>query len=140
MKSYTHAYIAYIVGRLLTGKRIASLYDFNQCRHIEISSLPYVDCIKEFDHIHRHYIPGYSSGCRYLYPCGSGLTMELSINGNSFMGHIRGGSFYFVGNVRGDSIYIFDHEESVHINYKISGCLVERDNSETVCSNCWYIK
>lgn len=57
-------------------------------------------------------------------------------NGNSFIGHIRGTSSYFIGNVRGDSIYLFDHEESAHINYRISGCVMEHENGSTVCNIC----
>jgi hypothetical protein len=41
------------------------------------------------------------------------------------MGRITGSSAYFIGNVRGDSIYIYDHEDSEYLNYRISGCIVD---------------
>ena len=58
--------IAYIAGRLITGKRIASLYDFNNLSRIEIGSLPDADCLTEFERKHKDYAsanPGrYKSG------------------------------------------------------------------------------
>jgi hypothetical protein len=137
INSHTHAYIAYIAGRLISGKRIATLYDYSRTRHIAVTELPDIRCIREFDALHRDYIPGYSSGCRYQYPCGNGHTIDLCINGNSFVGRFMEISTYFVGNVRGDAIYIFDHEDSAHVNYRISGCLVEKDNTSAICTDCW---
>lgn len=140
MKYHIHAYIAFIAGRLITGKRIATLYDFSRLQHIDITSLPDAESLKEFDRAHQDYIPGYSSGCTYKYTTSTGHYIDLSFNGNTFIGHVSGSSAYFVGNVRGDSIYIFDHEESSHVNYRISGCIVEHEDSSAVCNKCWFIK
>ena len=104
MKIYNRTRIAYIAGRLITGKRIASPYDFNNLSHIEIVSLP--DAI------------------------------DLSIKGNTFMGKITGSTAYFIGNVRGDLIYIYDHEDSLHLNYRISGFMFEKENGDS-CKSCW---
>lgn len=141
MTPETRASIAYIISRLIAGKRVASLYDFTELRHISIGALPDAECLKEFDAAHRDYLPGYATDCKYRYECSmTGLIMDLSVNHDSFMGHISGSAAYFAGNIRGDLIDIFDHEESAHFNYRISGCLVERDDSSTVCNNCWYLK
>jgi hypothetical protein len=140
MKSHTRTYIAYIAGRLITGKRIATLYDFSQLQHINITSLPDAESLREFDRLYRDYIPGYASGCTYKYTSSTGHSIDLSFNGNTFIGHISGSSAYFVGNVRGDNIYVFDHEDSAHLNYKISGCIVEYEDSSTLCNKCWFLK
>lgn len=141
MKSVTRASIVYIISRLITGKRVATLYDFTELRHISIAALPDAVCLKKFDEAHRDYIPGYATGCKYRYECSeTGINIDLSVNNDSFMGHISGSSAYFAGNIRGDLIDIFDHQESAHFNYRISGCVVERDDSSTVCNNCWYMK
>ncbi len=137
INSHTHAFIACVAGRLISGKRIATLYDYVQARHINIRELPNVSCITEFDARHRDYIPGYSSGYIYQYTCEDGRTIDLCIKGNSFVGRFMGTATYFVGTVRGDAIYLFDHEESAHINYRISGCAVEKNNTSAICTYCW---
>lgn len=137
MNSPTLAYIAYITGRLISGKRIATLYDFSLAEHVDIHSLPDVEYIKAFDRRYRDYLPGYASGCRAQFACSGGRIIDLSINGTAFMGHITGSSAFFIGAVRGDSIYIFDHEKSEHVNYRISGCMIDSDERPAVCSSCW---
>ncbi|UCE79456.1 MAG: hypothetical protein JSV13_02160 [Nitrospiraceae bacterium] len=99
--------------------------------------LPNVSSLTEFDARHRDYIPGYSSGCIYQYACGDGLAIDLCVNGNSFVGRFMETTTYFVGSVRGDAMYVFDHEDSAHVNYRISSCLVEKDNTSAICTDCW---
>lgn len=141
MKSNPRASLAFIVSRLISGRRTASLYDFSVLRHVEIASLPYAVSLKEFDKALSGYIPGHASDCHYTYTCiNTGMRIHITVNGDSFIGHINGSAEYFVGNVRGDIIDIFDHRESSHFLYKISGCIVERNNTAGVCNNCWYIK
>ncbi len=137
MNSHTYACIAYIVGRIIAGKKISSVYDYAKLRHIDITSLPDFDYIKEIDDTKWRNTTGYFSNSRYQYSFINGKTFDIIIEGNTFIGHTSESSSYFIGNVRGDSIYIYDHEESAHINYRISGCTVERNNKSTVCNICW---
>jgi hypothetical protein len=39
------------------------------------------------------------------------------------LGRITGSKACFLGNVRGDLIHIYDHEDSLHLNYRISECI-----------------
>lgn len=135
-----YVYIAYITGRLISGKKIATLYDYLQSGYIHLSHFSESDFFKDFDEKHRDYVPGYATGCKYQYSFDSGQSIELSINGNSFIGHIRGTASYFLGNIRGDSIHIFDHETSDHFNYKISAHIVEHEGESIVCNNCCFLK
>ena len=52
------------------------------------------------------------------------------------MGKITGSTAYFIGNVRGDLIHIYDHEDSLHLNYRISGCMFEQESGDS-CKSCW---
>lgn len=141
MKPETRASIVCIVSRLIAGKRVATIYDFTEFRHVSIASLPDAGCLKEFDEAHRDYYPGYATDCKYHYKCSTtGVCIDVSINNDSFMGHVSGSAAYFAGNMRGDLVTVFDHEEAAHFNYRISGCMVERDDSDSICSNCWYMK
>lgn len=133
-------YIAYITGRLISGKRIAILYDYSQAGYIHLPHFSDNGFLKDFDAKHKDYIPGYSTGCKNQYSLDSGQSIELSINGNTFIGHIRGSASYFIGHIRGDSIYIFDHNESEHFNYRISACFVEHEGESIVCNNCCFLK
>ena len=122
MKQYNRTRIAYIAGRLITGKRIASLYDFNDLSQIEIASLPDADCLTEFDGEYKDYAAGGYGKYKYWFDCKKDHAIDLSINGSTFMGRITGSTACFLGNVRGDLIHIYDHEDSLHLNYRISEC------------------
>lgn len=132
VKIYNRTRIAYIAGRLITGKRIASLYDFNSLSHIEISSLPDADCLTEFDCKYKDSGPGNPGKYIYWFNRKKDHAIDLSINGSTFMGKITGSTAYFIGNVRGDLIHIYDREDSLHLNYRISG---EQEGGDS-CKGC----
>jgi hypothetical protein len=136
VKIYNRTRIAYLAGRLITGKHIASLYDFNSLSNIEIASLPDADCLTEFDCRHKNYAAVTPGRYKYWFCCKKDHAIDLSIKGNTFMGKITGSTAYFIGNVRGDLIHIYDHEDSLHLNYRISGCMIEHESSNS-CNSCW---
>jgi len=125
MKKHNRTRIAYIAGRLITGKRIASLYDFKNLADIEIGSLPDADRLRELNYEYNNYVNGNAFKYTFWHDFSVKHAIDLRINGNTFMGRITGSSAYFIGNVRGDRIYIYDHEDSEHLNYRISGCIVD---------------
>lgn len=125
MKSHTHACIAYIVGRLIAGKSITSIYDYDRSREIDVESLPDAERLKGFNFVNWSYMPGNTGINRVRYHCSNGHSLALSIKGNTFIGYVRESSTHFIGNVRGDSVYIFDHKESAHFTFRIIGSVVE---------------
>ncbi|MDH4231836.1 MAG: hypothetical protein OEW04_07370 [Nitrospirota bacterium] len=125
MKRHNRTRVAYIAGRLITGKRIASLYDFTTLTDVEIESLPDADRIRELDFEYNNYAKGNAFKYAFRHEFTEKHAIDLTINGNTFMGRITGSSAYFIGNVRGDSIYIFDYEDAALLNYRISGCVLE---------------
>ena len=120
MNQFGHAGIAYIVCRLITGKRISVLYDVSGSTEIDMTRLVGKGFLKEFDELHRDYIPGYASDCSYRFTPGSGCAVEIFINLRTFILHICGSSAYFIGNVRGDTIYLYDHKSAAHYRYRVS--------------------
>jgi len=120
VKKYNRTRIAFIAGRLITGKRIASLYDFNDLLQIEIASLPDADSLAEFDGKCRDHAAGRSGKYKYWVDCKKDHAIDLSINGSTFMGRITGSTACFLGNVRGDLIHIYDQEDALLLNYRIS--------------------
>ena len=69
VKIYNRTRIAYIAGRLITGKRIASLYDFNNLSLIEIASLPDADCLTEINCKHKDYAAASPGRYKYWFCC-----------------------------------------------------------------------
>jgi hypothetical protein len=132
MKAATSLSIAYIAGSLISGKPIASLYDYSQARYIDIACLPHAQYLKQFDYARGVSNFGATSGSRYRYSFDSGNFIDLTINGRTFIGYLSEGSCHFIGNVRGDSIYIYDYDEAAYFNYRISGCAVGPENGYSV--------
>ena len=125
MQLQTHACIAYIVGRLISGKNIASLYDYSQSRYIDISSLPEADNLREYNYVNWSYMANPSSITKFQFIYSNGQSLELRIKGNTFIGYVRESSSHFIGNLRGDTIFLYDQKESSHFTYKLSGSPVE---------------
>jgi hypothetical protein len=127
--------IAYLAGRLITGKQIASLYDCNNLDHIEIGSLPNAASLRKIGCSYKDYVrvSKRKFNCRYHFE--EDHTIDLSISGSTFMGRITGSNAYFIGNVRGNVVHLYDHEDSLHLNYRIAGCGVVPGRSER-CNNC----
>ncbi|MDA8240278.1 MAG: hypothetical protein M0Z67_07895 [Nitrospiraceae bacterium] len=125
MKSYTHACIAYIVGRLIAGKNIFSLYDYAESREIEVDSLPDAEQLKEFNYVSWSYMSCSPNISRFQYSFKTGDSVNLAIKGNSFIGYIRASSSHFIGTVRGDSVYLYDQKASAHFNYRIIGKAID---------------
>jgi hypothetical protein len=119
MNQFTHAGIAYVVCRLISGKKIAVLYDVSESREINTTELLKEGFLRDFDENHRDYIPGYASDCSYRFTSSSGFSLEIFINLKTFILHICGSSAYFIGNVRGDTIYIYDHRRAAHARYRV---------------------
>jgi hypothetical protein len=121
MKSHAHACIAYIVGRLIAGKNVTSIYDYARSCEIDVSGLPDERCLKSFTCVNWSYLSQSPNIFRYRFSCNAGHFIDLSVKGNTFIGYVRDSSSHFMGNVRGDAVYLYDHKEATHFNYRISG-------------------
>lgn len=126
MKGYNHVCIAYIVGRLIAGKDVTSIYDYARSCEIDISALPDERCLKSFSSINWSYMNNSPSIFRYQFSCSAGHLINLSVKGNTFIGYVRDSSTHFMGKVRGDAVYLYDHTEAAHFNYRISGDAVSQ--------------
>lgn len=126
MNNHTHAYIAYIVGRIIARKKIDVLYDYSQFRDVEIVKLPDGERLRDFNYVNWSYMSNQSGINRFKYSCSSGHSIDIRIKGNTFIGHIPESSAHIIGNVRGDTICLYDQKESVHFNYRIIDSAIKR--------------
>lgn len=124
MKGYAHACIAFIVGRLIAGKEVTSIYDYTRSLEIGTSGLPDEKCLKSFNYVNWSYLTQTPNITRYQFSCNAGHFITLSVKGNTFIGYIRDSSSHFVGKVRGDAVYLYDQKEAAHFNYRIAGSAV----------------
>lgn len=137
MKQQNRIRIAFIAGRLISGKRIASLYDMDNLMTVDIDNQPEADCLREFDLQYRDFSgsDGDNFHCRLSFE--KKHAIALTIKGTTFIGYITGSTAVFMGKVQGDSISIYDREDSLHLHYRISGCVVDRDTGREICRRCW---
>ncbi|MBI5639412.1 MAG: hypothetical protein HZA17_03205 [Nitrospirae bacterium] len=135
MNQQTHACISYIASRLISGKRITFLYDVAESREIDIRHHLDEGFLREFDDKHKDYVPGYASDCTYRYTSSTGYSIEIFINEKTFIVHLCGSAAYFIGNIRGEIIYLYDHKESAHYKYRISGYADERHKHEEISAD-----
>lgn len=126
MNSLTHISVVHIACRLITGRRIAFLYDLARASSVEIAGSPDSAFISEFEGKHRTYIPGFASECRHECTSDSGQSVEIFINERTFIAHFRGTDAYFIGNIQRDIIYIYDQRGNMHFKYRIT-CLPDEE-------------
>ncbi|MBI5639411.1 MAG: hypothetical protein HZA17_03200 [Nitrospirae bacterium] len=125
MQIHTHACIAYIVGRFISGKRVDSLYDYSRARKIDMKSIPGAERLRDFNYANWSYMSGPSRSTRLQFSCVNGMSLELRIKGNTFIGFIRENSSHFIGNIRGNTVNIYDQQQAAHFSYRLSGRAVE---------------
>ncbi len=111
--------VAYIACRLISGKRITSLYDIDAAKDINVKEILDAEFITEFDERHRK---GLIKGRMYEYkPSSIEHPIEIFIDKRNFIIHIKGSAAYFIGNVQKDIICFYNHKDETHFKYEIKG-------------------
>ncbi|GAB4488922.1 MAG: hypothetical protein OHK006_19960 [Thermodesulfovibrionales bacterium] len=128
MSSDLPALIAGIAGGLISGREVSSLYDFSSAREIDPSLLPDLSYLRPFRPLLRE------SGVavrpeKYQYPLGDGRHVEIAVTGSTFIVTIPGCARHFMGTIRGNSISLYDHQASMHHNFRIIGGEQDRDRA-----------
>lgn len=128
MATDTHARIAYLVGRLISGKSVISLYDYDRSERIEVADLPDASSLKEFNYLQWSYMAGSGKrSAKFRYSPEDGRFIDVAVKGSTFIGFIQESSSHFMGMVRGDSVYIFDQKEAAHFTFRIYESSAEKD-------------
>ena len=120
MKRNVRAGIAYIAGRLISGKNCASVFDCFRGKHITIGGTVRVGMVNVLDKDSKCLIVGSGSNGRYsLKHEGIKNYIDLSIYGSTFTGYDFASGKQFNGTVEGGSISIFDSEDNETHKYAI---------------------
>lgn len=120
MKSESRAAMAYIVGRLLTGKNATAVFDYSRSVHVSFSGYVRVGTVQVYDYETRGYISG--SGSEFslgLFDYSRNSHVQLNVIGNQFNGFDYGTGTHFQGTVSGSAIQLYDFGESRYFNYAI---------------------
>jgi hypothetical protein len=101
--------IAYVAGRLITGREASSIHDKSQAKDIGIEGVVTPDQVKVFDGDRGCYLSGLGDGKAFeLYDFGGMYYVELVLDGNSFEGYDHGTPSLFKGEMKGDEIALYD--------------------------------
>ena len=121
MNRSTRACVAYVAGRLISGKPATSIYDYSQSKHVSISGTVNGKNVNLFDNDRGCHIEGSpggdSSDMLNLFDGGGSHCVELSIRKNMFGGYDYGDAHHFRGEMKGNSIEIYDFLDSTSFNF-----------------------
>src|ERR1700686_5295710 len=102
MKPNVRACVAYLVGRIISGRRSSSIYDFSQSKHIAMTGKMSESRVSIYDHERGCHFGGKINTARCsLYDYGERHHISLEIRESKFKGYDYGNASHFSGSVRG---------------------------------------
>jgi hypothetical protein len=120
MQANVRAAVAYISGRLISGKSSSDIYDYFQGKHIPISGTVNRGRVQVFDYDDGAHISGNGNGQSYsLFHYGQNSHISLTISGHNFKGYDYGAGSHFTGNVSGNQVSFFDYSEGTYFSFAI---------------------
>ena len=120
VRAENRAAVAYIVGRLLTGKHASSVYDYARSVYVNFSGSVRTGHVQVFSYETSNYVSGSgSSSSLNLFDYAHGNHLHLKLAGNQFKGFDYGTGTHFQGNVAGRGVQLFDYGEGQYFNYAI---------------------
>ena len=120
MKPHTRRAIAYIVGRLVSGKESTAVYDYDAAKHFSFSGAVAPGACSVYDYERECYIASpEGGGAEALFHHGNDKYVSLEIVGENFEGYDNDSERHFGGTVTEQSIALFDREDGRYHNYAI---------------------
>jgi hypothetical protein len=116
INTHTRRAVAYIAGRLVSGKKGSSIYDYGERRHVNMSGNLTGSSISAYDYDQRCYISGSRTS---LYHYGNGAHLTLVLNAAAFSGYDYDSKKHFSGNVSGKTVSLYDYQTATHYSYSI---------------------
>ena len=116
MKPHVRRAIAFIAGRLITGRASSGIFDYTAGTHIPITGTVTETNISIYDHDQRAHVGG---SLRNIHFYGDGCAAQISIHGNNFDGYDFCGSGHFIGHAQGNVIWVYDYASSAYFSYII---------------------
>jgi hypothetical protein len=116
MKTHTRHAVAYIAGRMASGRTSSSVYDYQESRHVNMSGNLSGGSISAYDYDQRCHITGSRTS---LYHYGNRAHLGLKLNDAMFSGYDYDSRAHFSGSVNGKNVSLYDYETGRYYNFLI---------------------
>lgn len=118
MNEKARACIAYIVGRMISGRDSAGVFETSQAAHFSFSGNVSPSLVSVHDIERNCAVIGKGDGVRlHLHDFGSATELSLKIKGKQFSGYEIGTSKPFNGSVNSNTVSVYDYEDSTWYHY-----------------------
>jgi len=107
--------IAYIVGRIISGKESGAIYDYKNSSYSNFSG-NIKEPINIYDYSRASYLTGNKSS---IFDYKSGKYISLNIKNTNFSGYDYESEKYFSGTVNSNSISLYDYDGNTYYNFSI---------------------
>ena len=112
--------VAFVAGRIATGTRASSIFDYAESRHVHFGGTVRENFVNIFDGELGAHLSGTGKAGRFsLVHYGESHRVTLEISGTQFQGFDHGTSSHFAGDVEGSAVKLFDYGEGQHFEYSI---------------------
>lgn len=114
--------IAFIAGRLISGRHSSSIYDASSSLYTYVSGIvsPKRVHVYDYDYDRSNFISGSKSEAAFsLYDYATNHFIQLTIDGNKFEGYDEDSYTHFNGTVKGNSITLHEGLDSQDYNYSV---------------------
>ena len=114
MDAFTRTVIAYVAGRLITGREGWAIRDHDRNRRVCLDGSVEAGEIKIYSHERHGYISGLGNEGRYalfVHRGASSITLTVNLEERTFSGVHHKTTFRFFGNVSERAIRLYDYQD-----------------------------
>ncbi len=119
MKDYTRRVVAYIVGRLITGKEIFAIFDYSASKKFGFEGKVTLSTVSVYDPEQKCAISGSEKGGLYILHRDDEKYLDLTVKEDKFQGYDYESHKPFSGTMRGNLVSISDPEYSRFFDYSL---------------------
>jgi len=119
MRDYTRRAVAYIVGRLVSGKEVFAIYDYFASRNFQFTGKVTLSTISVYDPEQKCSLNGSEKAGLYIIHRDDERYIEFTVKEDRFQGYDFETHESFSGTVRGNLISVHDPEHSRLFDYSL---------------------
>jgi hypothetical protein len=117
MRPHTRRAVAYIAGRLVSGREATAVYDYSERRYVHFSGEVSEDAANVYDYEERCHIGG---SLPSLFHYGNRRHIQCNRSGTQVIdGFDYDTNRHFNVNVSGQAVSVYDYEHGQYFNYSV---------------------
>jgi hypothetical protein len=116
MQPHTRALVAAAAHAVITGRKVAGLYDHGAGRHLKVAAECRGDWLQAFDGERRAKFGG---TLPELFDEGDKSFVSFEVDNMSARGYDRGSASFYVANVSDRLVQLFDHSENAWFTFAV---------------------